>query len=390
MQWRIARFDKTADIFNHDDGIVHDEACRNGESHERKIVEAVAQQIHDAEGANQRQGNGNAGNYGRADAAEEEKDHHHDQSDREHQGELHIIDRSSDRCGAVGEDVHVYRCGKGGLKLREKFFYAIHHGDNICAGLPLNIENDRGGLIGPGGLAGVFHAVDDIRNVAETNRGAIAISDYERPISVARQQLIVRADGERLMQTVKRSLGHVHVGLAEGGAQVLKTQTVGSEGRGIRLNAYGRALSTADTDEADTGKLRDFLGEGRVRQVFHFGQRETRRGKGKCQDGRIRGVDFAVDGRIGQALRKQIRCAIDGRLNFLLGDVNVKVQLELQRDDRATERARRSHLIQPGNLAELTLEGRGDRRGHHFGAGAGIKRLHLNRGVVNLRKRRDR
>jgi len=46
---------------------------------------------------------------------------------------------------------------------------------------------------------------------------------------------------------------------------------------------------------------------------------------------------------------------------LLFGNVDVQVKIELQSDDGAAERARRSHLVQAGNLPELALERRGDR-----------------------------
>ena len=81
---------------------------------------------------------------------------------------------------------------------------------------------------------------------------------------------------------------------------------------------------------------------------------------------------------------QKVGSAVDGGLDFLLGDVNVEVEHKLQRDDGATERARGSHLVQPGNLAELALERRGDRRSHHVWTGAGIKGLNLNCWVIDL------
>ena len=54
LQRRFALFDVAADIFDHDDGVVDDEAGGNGKGHEGEIVEAVAEQIHDAKRANKR------------------------------------------------------------------------------------------------------------------------------------------------------------------------------------------------------------------------------------------------------------------------------------------------------------------------------------------------
>src|SRR5437667_150290 len=96
-----------------------------------------------------------------------------------------------------------------------------------------------------------------------------------------------------------------------------------------------------------------------------------------------------VDRRIGEALGEKIGSAIDGRLDLLFGDVNIQVQIKLQRDHRAPEGTRGGHLIQTRSLSELALKRSCDRRSHYFRAGAGIKSLYLDGGVIHLRQRRN-
>ena len=127
---------------------------------------------------------------------------------------MHVFHGGANRSGAVGEDVDFDRRRKCGLKLREKLLHAVDDGDDVGARLALNVENDRRILIGPGGLFAVFHTVDDVGNIADTNRSAVAISNDQRLVAVAREQLVVRADGVGLMQAVESTLGHVHIGLA--------------------------------------------------------------------------------------------------------------------------------------------------------------------------------
>ena len=156
LQRRFAFFDVAADVFDHDDGVVDDEAGGDGEGHERKVVEAVAEQIHHAERADDGERHGNAGNDGGAHAAQKKKNDHHDQADGEHQSELHVFHGSANGGGAVGENVDLDGGGKRGLQLRQEFLDAIDDGDDVRAGLALNVEDDRGILVGPGGLLGRF------------------------------------------------------------------------------------------------------------------------------------------------------------------------------------------------------------------------------------------
>ncbi len=64
------------DVLEHDDGVVDDEAGGDGQRHQRQVVEAVAEQVHDAEGAEQRHRHRDARDERRRAVAQE---HEHDQ-----------------------------------------------------------------------------------------------------------------------------------------------------------------------------------------------------------------------------------------------------------------------------------------------------------------------
>ena len=51
FHWTNPLFDIAGDIFNDHDRIIDDEAGRNRQGHEREVVETIAEQIHDTEGA---------------------------------------------------------------------------------------------------------------------------------------------------------------------------------------------------------------------------------------------------------------------------------------------------------------------------------------------------
>ena len=274
-----------------------------------------------------------------------------------------------------------------GLQLRQKFFDAIDDGDDVRARLALNIQNDRRSFVGPRRLPNVFRAVDDGGHIGEPDGRAIAIRDDDGAVAVAGKQLVVGADGVGLMRAVERAFGLVDVGLAQCGAQIFQAQPIRSQRGGIGLHAHRGTLSAADADQPNAGKLRNFLRQRGVGEVFDFGERQRIGSHRQRQDRRVGGIDLAVNRRIRQALRQKIGSAVDGRLHFLLGDIDVQVETELQGDDRAAKGARRSHLVQAGDFAELALEWSSDRRGHYVRTGAGIKRLHLNCRVIDLRKR---
>ena len=52
---------------------------------------------------------------------------------------LHVFDGGADGGGTVRENFDLHRGGERGRELREEFFDAIDHGDDVGAGLTLNV-----------------------------------------------------------------------------------------------------------------------------------------------------------------------------------------------------------------------------------------------------------
>ena len=88
-------------VLHDHDGVVHHKPYGNRQAHDRQIVEAVAQQVHDAERGHQRQRYRQAGNQRRRGFAQKHKDHHDHQAIGQQQGELHVVDRRFDGLGTV-------------------------------------------------------------------------------------------------------------------------------------------------------------------------------------------------------------------------------------------------------------------------------------------------
>ena len=226
----------------------------------------------------------------------------------------------------------------------------------------------------------------DSSDVREPHRRAVAERHDDRAVTLAGKQLVVGADGVGLVFTLKSSLGLVDIRVCQRRAQILQAKSIGSQCRGIRLHPHGRPLTTTYADQADAGKLGDFLCQCGVRQIFHLYQRQSGRSDRQRQNRGIGGIDLAVNRGVGKPLGQQVGGGIDFRLHFLLRHINAQVQIELQGDYGAPERTGRGHLEQAGNLTEVALQRSGDRGAHHFRAGSRIKCLDLNSGVVHLRE----
>src|SRR6185369_2421469 len=104
------------DVLDHHDGVVDHEADGDGEAHQGQIVEAVAQQIHDGEGAHQGQRHRGAGDDRRPDMAEENEDHHHHHGDGDDDCQLYVVHRDPDGEGAVRYQIDLDRGRDGFLQ----------------------------------------------------------------------------------------------------------------------------------------------------------------------------------------------------------------------------------------------------------------------------------
>ena len=203
-------------------------------------------------------------------------------------------------------------------------------------------------------------------------------------------ELVVGVDGRGLRWAVEISLRSVDVEVADRRANVVDVEAVGGQRLGFDLHPHRRTVAAADADEADAAQLRNFLREPGFAQILELGERQRFRRHRERHDRRVGRVDLGIDRRGRQIARQQIVGRVDGGLDLLLGDVEAQIEAELQSDDRGAGGACRRHLVEARHLSELPLQRRGDRRRHHLRAGARIKRLHLDSGVVDLRQRRER
>ncbi len=386
----FARLDVAGDVLDHHDRVVDDEAGRDRQCHQRQIVDREAGEVHHAERADQRQRHGDTGDHRRREAAQEEEYDHHDQRDREEQLELHVVHRRPYSHGAVGQHRDVDRGGQRCLELRQQLLDPVDDLDHVGAGLALYVDDDRRQLVRPGGKAGVFGAVDDVGNVGETDRRAIPVSDDHAAVFVGALELVVGVDRRGPRRPVEAALGLIGVGIADRGAHIVQRKAVGRQRGRIGLDAHRRPLSSAQGNQPHPRQLRQLGREPRIGQVFDLRQRQRLRRQRERHDRRVRRIHLVVDRRRRKIGGKEAPGSVDRRLHFLLGDVERKVQIELQRDDRGAAGAGRRHLLEPRHLSELPLERRGDRRGGDVGAGARIERHHLYRRIVDLRQRRNR
>src|SRR5580700_9465198 len=222
LQRRGAGLEMAEDVFHHHDRVIDHEADGDGQRHQRKIVQAVTEEIDDGDGAEQRQRHRGARNERGVDAAQEQQDHQHDQRARQRQRELDVLDRSANGLGAIDDDIEMDAGGNERAHSPQGGLDVVHGVDHVGAGLLEHQEHNGDVVAMQRAERDVLRSVDGLADVADMNRGAVAIGDDDAVVVVRLGQLIVGGDGEALLLAEQRTLGGVGGGVDERGSHVLQ------------------------------------------------------------------------------------------------------------------------------------------------------------------------
>ncbi len=300
------------------------------------------------------------------------------------------MDGCADRIGAVGDDVDLDGGWDRCLQHRHHRLDPLDSVDDVGAGLALDRHDDRALVVVPAGDQVVFRRADGAADVTDADRRAISVSDHQIGVIVRVQQLIVGVQRIGLARAVERAFRQVDIGLAERRADVLQIDAARGKRLRIELHPHGGLLLAAEADEADARYLRNLLQQDVFRIGVHRGQRQAVRGQAEYEDRRIGRIDLADRRRVGNARRQKRTSGVDCRQRIADRSVDLAVQIELQRDLGVAKCARRRHLGETRNLAELEFERRRDRRRHGLRIGTRQLRRDLKRRIVDVRQRCDR
>jgi hypothetical protein len=149
----------------------------------------------------------------------------------------------------------MYRRRQGVCELRQQRLDLVDNGDCVRGRLALDVHDDRWGPVDPRGLANIFDAVHDVRDIRQAHRGAVLVRDDERPIGRAGRQLIVGIDGVGALGTVERALCLIGVGRGDRLRDLRQAEPIRRQRCWIRLHADGRFLAAAHGDQPDAGQL---------------------------------------------------------------------------------------------------------------------------------------
>ncbi len=385
-----AGLDVAAGVLQHHDGVVHHEAGGHREGHEAEVVQAEAQQVHDAEGAQQRDDGGHRGDDRGAGLAQEQAHHQHHQRDGDHQRDLDLAQRGADGVRAVRGhgDADVLRQLR--LQRGDERAHAVHRLDDVGARLARDEHDDGRLAVEEAERAGVLHAVDHLRHVAQAHRSAVAPGDDEVRVVGGPPRRRRRVDLHAAAVTLDGALGPVGIGRLDGGAHVLRADAVAVQRERQQLHAHRGQRAASDLHVAHALHLRDALADHVGDGVVDLARGARPGGEREDDDRRIRRVDLAVGGVAAQGGGQVRPRGVDGGLHFARGAVDLAVQVELQADARRTARTGGRHLVHARDHAQAPLQRRRHAGGHGLGAGAGQAGRDGNGRIVHLRQRRHR
>ena len=236
----------------------------------------------------------------------------------------------------------------------------------------------------------VLHAVHDFRERTEQHGRPVFLREDEVLVLVRTEELIVAVNRVRRLVAVHAALRLVHVGLREKCAHVLKARSRRGERGGVHLHAHCGLCAAADHHLGHAFELAQSLADDLVRRLEDLAHGIRIRSHREHHDGRIRRVGFFVSRRRGEIHRQIARRGIDRRLHVARRSVHLAREVKLHADRSPAERAARSDFGYAGNLAEVSLERRGERRGDRLRIRAGQARAHGDHCKVHARNRRNR
>src|SRR5208283_869216 len=350
-----AGFEVAGDVLHDHDGVVNDETGGDGESHEGKIVEAVAAEIHDREGADKGDRNGDSGDESGAAVAQEDEHHDDDQDDREGEGAFDVADGGADGGGAVEDDGGVDPLRDGGFDGGKFGADAIDGVNDVGAGLAKDNEHYGALAVEVSGGAHVLDGVDDVRDVGKANGGAFVVADDDGFEILGVRNLIVGDDVCRCDAISDLTFGEVGVLQTQHGLNVRHGQTVAGELGGVHFDANGWERAAAGTDLTHALNLRELLlnyGGGFVVElvgaVFVGSEADD-------HDRGVGGIDFAIGG-IGREVCGEIGAGgVDGGFDVASGAIDVAGEIELDGYGGCSEAAGGSHFGDAGDVAELAF-----------------------------------
>jgi hypothetical protein len=270
----------------------------------------------------------------------------------------------------------VDRGGKFLLEQRKQVLDVVGDVDGVGSRLALDAQDDGPfaflfARIEPGRGLVILHVVDDVSQVLQAHRGAIAVGDDQRLVGGRAGELSAGLQREGALRTGDLARRQVHVPGFERRLHLVDSDLVGSERVRVHLDVHCVLLLAQHLHLRHAAGHRNALRDPRLGVVVEGVQRHQLRRQGQIDDRLVGRIDLGERRGRGHALGKLPRGLGDGGLHIGGRAVHAPGQRELERNLRGAERVHRGHLLETRNRRKLILERGRHRGGHGFGTGSG-------------------
>ncbi len=199
------------DVFDHDDGVINDDAHGERERHEADHVQREIRDPHDAEGGDDGRGNRQRGDE-RGAAIAEEKQHDERGEDRaEDEVLLHRADAGADDERVVAHDFDLVAGGQPRTELGEPLLDRVHDGDGVFAGLFADGKDDGRHAIAARAALLILLAVLHARHVAEPHESALMLAHDEARKPLDGQHAAFHAQSRFPRHALHDARGDLHI-----------------------------------------------------------------------------------------------------------------------------------------------------------------------------------
>src|SRR3989442_1927309 len=143
LKWLLTAFHSAHSVLQKHDRVVNQKSNRQGEGHQRQVVETVSQPAHGDERDQQRQRQSHGGNQRIRGATQESKDHHHHQNKSDDERGFDVDHRVHDALRAIVDRRDADRSRQLRTKLRQHFSNAFRDLYCVTTGPAIDRHDDR-------------------------------------------------------------------------------------------------------------------------------------------------------------------------------------------------------------------------------------------------------
>ena len=247
------------DVFHHHNGVVDDEPRGDGQRHQRKIVDAVAEQVHHRERPDQRNRNGDAGDERGAWAAQEDEHHQHHQHHGGRQRPFYVATEARIVVVRSSTVVTLIPCGSTAVRNGSCSRMLSLVWMMFAPGLAEDDDEDGPRAVHVARGAQILRGVVDAGDIGEPNRRPVVITHNQRAVILGLRNLIVGDDVGGHRAIGKLPARRVRILQAQNGLHAAHGQPKALQLRRIDFDAHRRCSAPANTHLPHPVNLRKLL-----------------------------------------------------------------------------------------------------------------------------------